>query len=66
MRWVLIVRLASRTPTEAFAAMNNGANAIKLFPTEQITPEVTKPACGFPTSVPMLPVRYHTGTMARI
>ncbi|MCZ5721240.1 hypothetical protein O5282_00030 [Escherichia coli] len=30
------------TPTEAFAAIEHGANAIKLFPAEQITPEVTK------------------------
>lgn len=51
------------TPTEAFAAIEHGANAIKLFPAEQITPEVTKAwRAVIPQSVPMLPGwRYHTG-----
>ena len=30
------------TPTEAFAALSNGADALKLFPAEQVTPEVLK------------------------
>lgn len=55
------------TPTEAFAAIEHGANAIKLFPAEQITPEVTKAwRAVIPQSVPMLPVGGITPeTMAR-
>jgi 2-dehydro-3-deoxyphosphogalactonate aldolase len=30
------------TPTEAFAALANGADALKLFPAEQITPQILK------------------------
>lgn len=30
------------TPTEAFAALANGADALKLYPAEQITPAVVK------------------------
>lgn len=30
------------TPTEAFAALKNGADAVKLFPAEQMPPEVVK------------------------
>jgi len=30
------------TPTEAFAALDNGADALKLYPAEQITPAVVK------------------------
>jgi 2-dehydro-3-deoxyphosphogalactonate aldolase len=30
------------TPTEAYAALGNGADALKLFPAEQLTPEVLK------------------------
>lgn len=30
------------TPTEAFAALANGADALKLYPAEQITPTVVK------------------------
>ncbi|PLC49493.1 2-dehydro-3-deoxy-6-phosphogalactonate aldolase [Pollutimonas subterranea] len=30
------------TPTEAFAALGNGADALKLYPAEQITPAVVK------------------------
>ncbi len=66
MRWVCIVRGVA-TPTEAFAAIEHGANAIKLFPAEQITPEVTKARRAvIPQSVPMLPVGGITPeTMAR-
>lgn len=55
------------TPTEAFTAIEHGANAIKLFPAEQITPEVTKAwRAVIPQSVPMLPVGGITPeTMAR-
>lgn len=30
------------TPTEAFAALNAGADALKLYPAEQITPSIVK------------------------
>lgn len=54
------------TPTEAFAAIEHGANAIKLFPAEQITPEVTKAWRAVIPITPMLPVGGITPeTMAR-
>ena len=45
------------TPTEAFAALANGASALKLFPAEQIGPPVVKAwRAILPPTVRMLPV----------
>ena len=45
------------TPTEAFAAIQAGADAIKLFPAEQITPAVLKAwRAVIPRDLAMLPV----------
>lgn len=45
------------TPTEAFAAIHLGADAIKLFPAELITPSITKAwRAVIPAEVAMLPV----------
>ena len=45
------------TPTEAFAAIHAGADAIKLFPAEQITPTVLKAwRAVIPRDLAMLPV----------
>jgi 2-dehydro-3-deoxyphosphogalactonate aldolase len=45
------------TPTEAFAAIHAGADAIKLFPAELLTPIVLKAwRAVMPRDLPMLPV----------
>jgi 2-dehydro-3-deoxyphosphogalactonate aldolase len=45
------------TPTEAFAAIKAGADAIKLFPAEQIAPQVLKAwRAVIPREVAVLPV----------
>ncbi|MFX1763070.1 2-dehydro-3-deoxy-6-phosphogalactonate aldolase [Paraburkholderia sp. A1RI-2L] len=45
------------TPTEAFAALKYGADALKMFPAEQLGPEVTKAwRAVIPGVVPLLPV----------
>lgn len=45
------------TPTEAFAAVQAGADAIKLFPAELLTPPVLKAwRAVMPRDLPMLPV----------
>jgi len=45
------------TPSEAFAALNAGAHALKLFPAELITPTVLKAMRAvLPADVPLLPV----------
>lgn len=45
------------TPTEAFAAIQAGADAIKLFPAEQLAPAVLKAwRAVMPRDLPMLPV----------
>ena len=45
------------TPSEAFAALNAGAHALKLFPAELITPPVLKAMRAvLPADVPLLPV----------
>ncbi len=45
------------TPTEGFAALAAGADALKLFPAEQIAPPVVKAwRAVFPAHVPLLPV----------
>jgi 2-dehydro-3-deoxyphosphogalactonate aldolase len=45
------------TPTEAFAAVQAGADAIKLFPAELLTPSVLKAwRAVMPRDLPMLPV----------
>lgn len=45
------------TPTEAFAAIQAGADAIKLFPAEQLGPAVLKAwRAVMPRDLPMLPV----------
>ena len=45
------------TPTEAYTALAHGADALKLFPAEQLTPQVLKAwRAILPTSVPLLPV----------
>jgi 2-dehydro-3-deoxyphosphogalactonate aldolase len=45
------------TPSEAFAALNAGAHALKLFPAELITPTVLKAMRAvLPASTPLLPV----------
>jgi len=45
------------TPTEAFAALKHGADALKMFPAEQLGPAVTKAwRAVIPQAVPLLPV----------
>ncbi len=45
------------TPTEAFAALAAGANALKLFPAELVTADVMKALRAvLPADVPLLPV----------
>jgi 2-dehydro-3-deoxyphosphogalactonate aldolase len=45
------------TPTEAFAAVAAGADALKLFPAELVTPGVLKAMRAvLPTALPLLPV----------
>jgi 2-dehydro-3-deoxyphosphogalactonate aldolase len=45
------------TPTEAFAALKHGADALKMFPAEQLGPAVTKAwRAVIPPVVPLLPV----------
>lgn len=45
------------TPTEAFAALAAGAQALKLFPAEMITPAVVKSLCAvLPKGVCLIPV----------
>jgi 2-dehydro-3-deoxyphosphogalactonate aldolase len=45
------------TPTEAFAALEAGADMLKLFPAEQITPAVVKAwRAVLPRDVPLVPV----------
>ena len=45
------------TPTEAFAALEHGADALKMFPAEQLGPAVTKAwRAVIPAVVPLLPV----------
>ncbi|HST45156.1 MAG TPA: 2-dehydro-3-deoxy-6-phosphogalactonate aldolase [Luteimonas sp.] len=45
------------TPTEAFAAIDAGASALKLFPAEQIAPAVLKAwRSVLPAGIPLLPV----------
>jgi 2-dehydro-3-deoxyphosphogalactonate aldolase len=45
------------TPSEAFAALQAGAHALKLFPAELITPSVLKALRAvLPTTAPLLPV----------
>ena len=45
------------TPTEGFAAIDAGADGLKLFPAEQIGPAVVKAwRAVFPSDVPLVPV----------
>jgi len=45
------------TPTEAFAAIDAGAHALKLFPAEAVTPAVLRAQLAvFPASIPVLAV----------
>ncbi|GAA6142089.1 2-dehydro-3-deoxy-6-phosphogalactonate aldolase [Hydrogenophaga sp. 5NK40-0174] len=45
------------TPSEAFAALNAGADMLKLFPAEMLPPSVVKAwRAVIPASVPLLPV----------
>jgi 2-dehydro-3-deoxyphosphogalactonate aldolase len=45
------------TPTEGFAALDNGADALKLFPAEQLGPAVVKAwRAVFPREAALLPV----------
>ena len=45
------------TPTEAFAALHAGADALKLFPAELVTPTVMKAMRAvLPPALPLLPV----------
>lgn len=45
------------TPTEAFAALSNGADVLKMFPAEQLGVEVVKAwRAVVPVHVPLLPV----------
>lgn len=45
------------TPTEGFAALEAGADGLKLFPAEQIGPAVVKAwRAVFPSDVPLVPV----------
>jgi 2-dehydro-3-deoxyphosphogalactonate aldolase len=53
----LIVLPGVATPTEAFAAIDAGADALKAFPAEMIQPAVLKAwRAVIPASVPILPV----------
>src|SRR5690606_9298584 len=54
------------TPTEAFAALANGADALKLYPAEQIAPAVVKAwRAVLPSGHRLLPVGgIHPGNMA--
>lgn len=45
------------TPTEAFSALASGADALKVFPAELVTPQAVKAMRAvLPASVPLLPV----------
>jgi len=45
------------TPTEGFAALDAGADGLKLFPAEQLGPSVVKAwRAVFPATVPLVPV----------
>ena len=45
------------TPTEGFAALTSGADALKLFPAEMIPPKIVKAWCAvFPPESKLLPV----------
>ncbi len=45
------------TPTEAFAALESGADALKIFPAELVTPSVLKAMCAvLPKGTGLLPV----------
>jgi len=45
------------TPTEAFAALGNGADALKMFPAEQLGPQAVKAwRAVIAASIPLLPV----------
>jgi 2-dehydro-3-deoxyphosphogalactonate aldolase len=49
----LIAMPGAATPTEAFAALGAGADALKAFPAEMVTPAVVK---AIPADAPILPV----------
>jgi 2-dehydro-3-deoxyphosphogalactonate aldolase len=54
------------TPTEGFAALDSGADMLKLFPAEQIFPRVvTAWRAVFPPDVPLVPVGGITPTTMR-
>lgn len=54
---VLEVAPGVATPSEAFAAIRAGADALKLFPAEMISPAVVKSMRAvLPPSVPLIPV----------
>ena len=45
------------TPTEAFAALKAGADAVKMFPAEMLPPAIVKAwRAVFPAEVPLMPV----------
>jgi 2-dehydro-3-deoxyphosphogalactonate aldolase len=45
------------TPTEAFAALEEGADALKLFPAEALTPAVVRALLAvLPKGTPLVPV----------
>ena len=53
----LICIPGAATPSEGFAALHKGADALKLFPAEQVTPAILKSwRAVFSASVNMLPV----------
>lgn len=53
----LLCTPGAATLTEAFAAIGHGADAIKVFPAEQITPAVIKAwRAVVPSQIPLLPV----------
>jgi len=53
----LVALPGAATPTEAFAALGAGADALKAFPAEMITPAVVKAwRAVIPADVPILPV----------
>jgi len=53
----LIALPGAATPTEGFAALNAGADALKAFPAEMIAPAVVKAwRAVIPANVPILPV----------
>jgi 2-dehydro-3-deoxyphosphogalactonate aldolase len=53
----MVVLPGVATPSEAFAAIEAGANGLKLFPAELITPTVLKAMRAvLPPSIPLLPV----------